>query len=129
MGPGPAPRPPDGGGATGQRSLAQLPDLTPFRTPYKYGARVLEKSGIPGSFDERSVDCPFVFSANGRFYMTYVGFDGTGYQTGLAQSDDLVRWQRAGSHHGARLRPTRSRATTSPSCASCATTRWIRMRL
>ena len=63
---------------------AALPDLAPFRTPYKYGKRVLEKSGVPGSFDERSVDCPFVFSANGRFHMTYVGYDGTGYQTGLA---------------------------------------------
>lgn len=75
---------------------AALPDLAPFRTPYKYNRRVLEKSGVAGSFDERSVDCPFVFSANGRFYMTYVGYDGVGYQTGLAQSDDLVRWQRAG---------------------------------
>ena len=73
-----------------------LPDLTPFRTPYKYGKRVLEKSGVPGSFDELSVDCPFVFSANGRFHMTYVGFDGTGYQTGLARSDDLIHWQREG---------------------------------
>jgi len=71
-----------------------LPDLTPYRTPYKYGRRVLEKSGIPGSFDERSVDCPFVFCADGHFYMTYVGYDGTGYQTGLAESDDLVHWRR-----------------------------------
>ena len=73
-----------------------LPDLAPFCTPYKYGRRVLEKSGVPGSFDERSVDCPFVFFANGRFQMTYVGFDGIGYQTGLAESDDLVHWRRAG---------------------------------
>jgi Glycosyl hydrolases family 32 N-terminal domain len=83
-------------GVVRRQGSPALPDLTPFRTPYKYGKRVLEKSGIPGSFDERSVDCPFVFSANGRFYMTYVGYDGIGYQTGLAQSDDLVRWQRAG---------------------------------
>jgi len=73
-----------------------LPDLAPFRTPYKYERRVLEKSGVPGSFDDRSVDCPFVFSADGRFHMTYVGYDGIGYQTGLAQSDDLVHWERAG---------------------------------
>jgi len=79
-----------------QRGKAALPDLAPFRTPYKYGRRVLEKSGVPGSFDERSVDCPFVFSANGHFHMTYVGYDGIGYQTGLAQSDDLVHWQRSG---------------------------------
>jgi len=79
-----------------KRRAEALPDLAPFRTPYKYGRRVLEKSGIAGSFDERSVDCPFVFSANGHFYMTYVGYDGTGYQTGLAESDDLVHWRRSG---------------------------------
>lgn len=81
--------------ARGQGNPA-LPDLAPFRTPYKYDKRVLEKSGVAGSFDERSVDCPFVFSSGGRFYMTYVGYDGTGYQTGLAESSDLVHWRRDG---------------------------------
>lgn len=85
-----------GRGALRLQGEAALPDLAPFRTPYKYGKRVLEKSGVPGSFDERSVDCPFVFSSNGRFYMTYVGYDGIGYQTGLAQADDLVHWRRSG---------------------------------
>jgi predicted GH43/DUF377 family glycosyl hydrolase len=75
---------------------APVDGLATFRTPYKYGRLVLGPSHIAGSFDERSVDCPFVFSAEGRFFMTYVGFDGTGYQTGLAQSDDLVTWSRAG---------------------------------
>jgi len=70
--------------------------LALFRTPYKYGQLVLGPSRVAGSFDERSVDCPFVFSVDGRFYMTYVGFDGTGYQTGLAESDDLVHWRRVG---------------------------------
>ena len=82
-------------GSSGPRP-PQLPDLAPFRTPYKYGKLVLEKSGVLGSFDEKSVDCPFVFSANGRFHMTYVGYDGTGYQTGLAPSTDLVHWRREG---------------------------------
>src|SRR3984957_9872327 len=80
----------------GQSSAGALPDLAPFQTPYKYGKLVLEKSGVPGSFDEKSVDCPFVFTADGRFHMTYVGYDGNGYQTGLASSEDLVHWQRAG---------------------------------
>ena len=80
----------------GQPSAGTLPDLAPFRTPYKYGKRVLEKSGVSGSFDEKSVDCPFVCEAGGRFHMTYVGFDGNGYQTGLASSRDLVHWERAG---------------------------------
>jgi predicted GH43/DUF377 family glycosyl hydrolase len=80
----------------GQPSAGALPDVAPFRTPYKYGKQVLEKSGVPGSFDEKSVDCPFVFTADGRFHMTYVGYDGSGYQTGLATSEDLVHWDRAG---------------------------------
>ncbi|MEH3158103.1 MAG: hypothetical protein PGN08_03720 [Sphingomonas taxi] len=66
--------------------------VAPFRTPYKYGKLVLAASGIAGRFDAKSVDCPFVFSANGRFYLTYVGFDGIGYQTGIAESRDLVNW-------------------------------------
>jgi predicted GH43/DUF377 family glycosyl hydrolase len=80
----------------GQQPAGALPDIAPFRTPYKYGKLVLEKSGVAGSFDERSVDCPFVFTADRRFHMTYVGYDGNGYQTGLASSEDLVHWQRAG---------------------------------
>jgi len=80
-----------------QRARAAPADaLSAFRTPCKYGRLVLGPSGAPGSFDERSVDCPFVFRTGGRFGMTYVGFDGTGYQTGLAESDDLVHWRRAG---------------------------------
>ena len=80
----------------GAEPARTAPDLTPFVTPYKYGKLVLAKSGVSGSFDERSVDCPFVFTANGHFYMTYVGFDGIGYQTGLAVSKDLVNWERDG---------------------------------
>lgn len=63
-----------------------------FRTPYKYGKLVLAGTHEKGRFDERLVDCPFVFSANDRFYLTYAGWDGTGYQTGLVESHDLVNW-------------------------------------
>jgi predicted GH43/DUF377 family glycosyl hydrolase len=71
-------------------------DAGPYRTPYKYGKLVLKNSDAPGDFDSKLVDIPFVFSANGRFYMTYVGHDGVGYQTGLAESDDLVTWRKDG---------------------------------
>jgi predicted GH43/DUF377 family glycosyl hydrolase len=67
-----------------------------LRTPYKYNKLVLAGSKIAESFDAKAVDCPFVFSHQGRFYLTYVGFDGTGYQTGIAVSDDLVNWERQG---------------------------------
>lgn len=65
-------------------------------TPYKLGKHVLSASGRRGSFDEISVDCPFVFHHGQRYYMTFVAFDGTGYQTGLAWSSDLVNWHKEG---------------------------------
>ena len=67
-----------------------------YRTPYKYGKLVLSSSAEPDAFDSRSVDCPFVFYDRGLFYMTYVGWDGTGYQTGLASSSNLVDWKKLG---------------------------------
>jgi predicted GH43/DUF377 family glycosyl hydrolase len=73
---------------------AQSPDH--YRTPYKYGKLVLAASADPAAFDCKTVDCPFVFHHDGSFYMTYVGFDGTGYQTGLASSDNLTAWNKLG---------------------------------
>lgn len=68
--------------------------IAPFRTPYKYGKLVLTASDQAGAFDCKSVDDPFVFRHEDAFYMLYIGFDGTGYQTGLAKSADLVHWDR-----------------------------------
>lgn len=65
-----------------------------YLTPYKYPALVLKASDDKAAFDSRSVDDPIVFRANGSFYMLYIGFDGTGYQTGLVSSQDLVNWKR-----------------------------------
>lgn len=69
-------------------------EIASFRTPYKYGKLVLTASNEPGVFDAKTVDDPFVFYHEGKFKMLYTGFDGTGYQTGLATSTDLVTWQR-----------------------------------
>src|SRR3546814_6190297 len=67
--------------------------VAPYRTPYKYPKLILAGSGIPGSFDEKAVDCPFVFSANGKFYLTHVGFDGIGYQTGIRSEEHTSELQ------------------------------------
>jgi hypothetical protein len=69
-------------------------EIARFRTPYKYGKLVLAASGDPNAFDSKSVDDPFVFLHDGTFYMLYIGFDGVGYQTGLAKSADLLHWER-----------------------------------
>jgi len=72
-----------------------VPDETaPFRTLYKYPKLILSATGKKGDFDERSVDDPIVFYANGAFQMLFIGWDGIGYQTGLATSTDLVHWTR-----------------------------------
>lgn len=68
-------------------------DIATCLTPYKWNKPVLVGSGEAGAFDSHAVDCPFVFRHNDHFYMMYVGFDGTGYQTALARSDDLLNWQ------------------------------------
>ena len=78
------------------RGTAGGTDAAKYRTRYKYGSLVLAASGDADSFDSRSVDCPFVCRREGQFYMAYVGFDGAGYQTGLASSPDLVHWRKLG---------------------------------
>jgi predicted GH43/DUF377 family glycosyl hydrolase len=71
-------------------------DFRRIITPYKFGKLMLGASSKEGSFDQFSVDCPFVFHHQGRYYMTFEGFDGLGYQTGLASSSDLLTWNKEG---------------------------------
>ncbi len=66
--------------------------IAPYRTPYKYPELIYKATGNKMDFDGLAVDDPIVFRANGRFHMLYIGFDGTGYQTGLASSEDLIHW-------------------------------------
>ena len=74
----------------------QVPDSTmqriynEIKTPYKYGLVVVPEN------DSKKIDCPSVFRKNGRWYMTYLVFDGRGYETWLAQSNDLLHWQTKG---------------------------------
>lgn len=83
-------------GAAAAGGFARDGEPSRYETPFKYGKLVLAPSTEPDTFDCRSVDCPFVFHQDGQFYMAYVGFDGTGYQTGLARSRNLVDWEKLG---------------------------------
>ena len=67
-----------------------------LRTPHKLNKLVLAPSFTEGDFDSIGVDVPFLFRHDGRYWMTFVGFDGVGYRTGLAVSDDLVNWEKQG---------------------------------
>ncbi len=61
------------------------------KTPFKYG--VILKGG---SKDEL-VDCPSVFRFGEHWYMVYVALTNkVGYETFLAQSDDLLHWSKLG---------------------------------
>ncbi|MBN2293152.1 MAG: hypothetical protein JXM70_12045 [Pirellulales bacterium] len=59
---------------------------------------IASKPGIKGFEDVRMVDVPTVFQLAGdrQWYMTFIGFDGKGYQSFLATSDDLVHWKQLG---------------------------------
>ena len=59
------------------------------KNPYKYGI-------ILKGENDKIVDCPAVFSHGGKWCMTYIVFDGTGYETWLAQSDNLLQWKTLG---------------------------------
>lgn len=70
--------------------------LGTVRTPLKHNQIVLAPTGRLGDFDSHGVDCAFPFRHEGKYYMTYVGWDGRGYRTGLATSTDLVNWEKEG---------------------------------
>jgi predicted GH43/DUF377 family glycosyl hydrolase len=61
-----------------------------IKTPYKYG---LIK--VP-SDDSKKMDCPSIFRDGDLWYMTYLIFDGRGYETWLAKSEDLLVWDDLG---------------------------------
>ncbi|MDE6764874.1 MAG: beta-galactosidase, partial [Duncaniella sp.] len=66
------------------------------RTPYKYGLVVAPED------NNHKIDCPTVFRVADKWYMTYVvyngrsGQDGRGYETWIAESDNLLEWNTLG---------------------------------
>ena len=71
-------------------------DFSSYFTPYKYGKPILEPSGKEGDFDRYGVDNMRICRHNGKFYCFYIGFDGSGYRTALAVSEDLLNWEKKG---------------------------------
>ena len=60
------------------------------KTPFKYGVV------LRGTAEEK-VDCPCVFRHHGAWFMIHIAFDGRGYETRLARSDDLLEWRPMGA--------------------------------
>ena len=67
-----------------------------IRTPHKYGLVLAPTT------NNYKIDCPTVFREGNKWYMTYLvydgkaGTDGRGYETWIAESDDLLRWETKG---------------------------------
>jgi predicted GH43/DUF377 family glycosyl hydrolase len=60
------------------------------KTPYKYGLVLVPEN------DSQKIDCPTVFRKGNTWYMSYLQFDGRGYETWLAKSNDLLHWKKMG---------------------------------
>ncbi len=85
--------------ALAQREVAQERMEQIFqeaKTPYKYGLVVAPTD------NHHKIDCPTVFRHGDKWLMTYVvyngkgGTDGRGYETWIAESDNLLEWRTLG---------------------------------
>lgn len=87
---------------TACRLIASVPDTVmkaiynEVKTPFKYGLVVAPAD------NSHKIDCPMVFNEDGKWFMTYVvyngsdGLNGRGYETWLATSTDLLHWTTLG---------------------------------
>lgn len=61
-----------------------------IKTPFKYGVVFKHPDST------KLMDSPTIFRDNDIWYMTYIVFDGNGYETWIAESDDLIHWKTKG---------------------------------
>ncbi|MFK7814003.1 MAG: glycosylase [Maribacter sp.] len=61
-----------------------------IQTPFKYGV-VFQHPDTT-----KLIDSPTIFRENDSWHMTYIVFDGQGYETWLAESKDLLHWESKG---------------------------------
>lgn len=57
------------------------------KTPYKYGLILVPED------KSKKIDCPTVFRKDNKWYMTYFIYNGRGYETWLAKSNNLRYWE------------------------------------
>lgn len=71
-----------------QKKMQQI--YEEVKTPFKYGLIVVPED------DSKKIDCPTVFKKGNTWYISYLQFDGRGYETWLAKSKDLLHWEKMG---------------------------------
>jgi predicted GH43/DUF377 family glycosyl hydrolase len=85
----------------GPEDRAEMDEITirkwsePFRNWHYYPDLIIPANpGIEGFEDVKMTDVPTVFQVKGsdRWLMTFIGFDGMGYQSFVAESKDLIHW-------------------------------------
>ncbi len=60
------------------------------KTPYKSGVVFKHPDST------KMIDSPTIFREDNLWYMTYIVFDGQGYETWIAESKDLLNWESKG---------------------------------
>ena len=75
-------------GSVSQTKMQEI--YNEVKTPFKYGLVIAPKN------DSQRADCPTVFRKGKDWYMSYILFNGRGYETWLAKSTDLLNWQTLG---------------------------------
>jgi predicted GH43/DUF377 family glycosyl hydrolase len=68
----------------------------PYRNWHYYPDHVIPaQPNIKGFEDVNKTDVPTIFQIEGNdlWYMSFIGFDGKGYQSFIAESEDLVHWE------------------------------------
>lgn len=63
---------------------------TEIKTPYKYGVVFKHPDAT------KMIDSPTIFRKDDSWYMSYIVYDGQGYETWLAESPDLLHWTSKG---------------------------------
>ena len=75
----------------------------PFRNWHHQPKLVIPaKPNIPGFPEFTNTDVPMVYQLPGsdKWYMSFIGFNGEGYQSFVAESDDLTDWKHLGLAFG-----------------------------
>lgn len=90
--------PPDGSAAAGDAAIdseTRARWSAPYRGWHYWPDHVVPARPVVGTITNLlGTDVPTVYQIPGsdRYYMSFIGFDGRGYQSFVAESDDLVRW-------------------------------------
>lgn len=61
-----------------------------IKTPHKFGVVFKHPAST------KMIDSPTIFREGDKWYMSYIVFDGQGYETWLAESNNLLDWQSLG---------------------------------